>query len=178
MTDLLFFDTDCLSAFLWVHNESLLPRLYPGKVVIPKPVYIELSKPSVPQLRDRIKTLIELQLVSLHDIIVGSEEYATYYELTEAPRGGHKIIGKGEAAAISLAKKYDGIVASNNLADIADYISEYHLKHTTTSDILIDAYNRLIITEFEANAIWAKMLSKRRKLGAATFTEYLKLKQS
>ena len=129
MTDLLFFDTDCLSAFLWVHNESLLPRLYPGKVVIPKPVYIELSKPSVPQLRDRIKTLIELQLVSLHDIIVGSEEYATYYELTEAPRGGHKIIGKGEAAAISLAKKYDGNYMYNSCYQyfkaLLKYMSSY-----------------------------------------------------
>ena len=42
-TNKIFFDTDCLSAFLWVNNESLLPILYPGKIVIPEQVYVELS---------------------------------------------------------------------------------------------------------------------------------------
>ena len=27
LTEPLFFDTDCLSAFLWVNNQSLLPRI-------------------------------------------------------------------------------------------------------------------------------------------------------
>lgn len=39
MTDFLFFDTDCISAFLWVNEESLLEKLYPCKIVIPKEVY-------------------------------------------------------------------------------------------------------------------------------------------
>ena len=101
-----------------------------------------------------------------------------YYQLTEAPKENHKIIGNGEAASISLAKKYGGIVASNNLSDIQDYISEYHLQHTTTADILVDAYNQNIITESQGNTIWANMLAKRRRLGAPTFTDYLKSKQT
>lgn len=174
MTDTLFFDTDCLSAFLWVRNESILPQLYPGKVVIPQPVYTELCRPGTPHLRSRIDELLAGKLVSIQDIDITSEEYGTYYQLTEAPVKGHKVIGKGEAASIALAKKYGGIVASNNLRDIRTYISEFGLKHTTTGTILADAYKRGFITESDGNAIWANMLAKRRQLGAVSFTEYLK----
>jgi hypothetical protein len=38
MTDKLFFDTDCISSFLWVKEENLLLKLYPGIVVLPKQV--------------------------------------------------------------------------------------------------------------------------------------------
>lgn len=30
MTDSLFFDTDCLSAFLWIDNTNILHELYGG----------------------------------------------------------------------------------------------------------------------------------------------------
>ena len=174
MTDSLFFDTDCLSAFLWVRNESLLPQLYPGKIIIPRPVYTELCRPNISHLKDRVDMLLVQNLVTIQNLDIDSEEYGTYYQLTEAPAKGHKVIGKGETASISLAKKYGGIVASNNLRDIQTYISEFGLKHTTTGDILVDAYNKGLITENEGNAIWANMLAKRRRLGAASFTEYLK----
>lgn len=178
MTDLLFFDTDCLSAFLWVRNECLLAQLYPGKVVIPKPVYTELCRPNTTHLKKRVDVLLGQKLVLIQDIDIDSEEYGTYYQLTEAPAKGHKIIGNGEAASISLARRYGGIVASNNLRDIQVYITEFGLRHTTTSDILVDAYNRGIITEAEGNGIWSGMLAKRRRLGAASFTEYLKRKHN
>lgn len=178
MTDSLFFDTDCLCAFLWVRNESLLVQLYPGKIIIPRPVYTELCRPSISHLKARVDALLKKKLVSIQDIDVGSEEYITYYQLTESPTKGHKVIGNGEAASISLAKQYGGIVASNNLRDISDYISEFSLRHTTTSDILVDAYNRGLITENDGNTIWANMLVKRRRLGAASFTDYLESKQT
>ncbi len=118
MTDTLFFDTDCLCAFLWVQNESLLPQLYPGKIVVPKPVYTELCRPNTPHLKARVDALVAKGQVTIQEIDVTSEEYQTYYQLTEAPEAGHKIIGNGEAASISLAKHYGGIVASNNFRDI------------------------------------------------------------
>ena len=52
LTDTMFFDTDCLSAFLWVNNQSLLAQLYPGKIMIPAEVYAELSIPSIPHLKN------------------------------------------------------------------------------------------------------------------------------
>ena len=32
MTDELFFDTDCFSAFLWINNTNLLQKLYSGRI--------------------------------------------------------------------------------------------------------------------------------------------------
>ena len=47
------------------------------------------------------------------------------------------------------------------------------MEYTTTADILVDAYKRGIIDENQGNAIWINMLRKRRKLGAASFSDYL-----
>ena len=46
----------------------------------------------------------------------------------------------------------------------------------TTGDILVEAYNKGYITEAQGNTLWASMLSKRRKLGEKTFSDYIKLK--
>ncbi len=176
MTDSLFFDSDCISAFLWVNEQNLLNLLYPGMVVIPKPAYDELSYPTTPHLKQRIDYLISNGQAKLATINVGSETYTLYQKLTTSPDEGHKVIGPGEAASIALAKTSNGIVASNNLKDISSYISEFGLRHITTGDILIEALNKGIITENEGNEIWASMLAKRRKLGALSFSEYIRLK--
>jgi hypothetical protein len=55
LTDNYYFDTDCLSAFLWIREESLLAKLYPGRIVLPMQVYNELKK--VPHLLSRIDTM-------------------------------------------------------------------------------------------------------------------------
>ena len=53
------------------------------------------------------------------------------------------------------------------------YINKYSLEYTTTADILVDAYKRGMIDENQGNMIWAKMLRKRRRLGAESFSDYL-----
>ena len=55
MTEKYFFDTDCLSAFLWVREESILARLYAGRIILPAQVYNELQR--VPHLLARVDTL-------------------------------------------------------------------------------------------------------------------------
>jgi len=176
LTDSLFFDTDCISAFLWVRNESLLAQLYPGRIVIPRPVYDELSNPRIVHLKVRIDALVSAGQARIVEIIVGTQEYNMFYKLTVEPDKGQKLIGKGEAASIALAKENGGIVASNNLSDIGDYVKEFQLKHITTGDILVEAYNKGLITENEGNNIWASMLAKQRKLGTASFSDFLKSK--
>ena len=146
LTKDIFIDTDCISAFLWVGNESLLSQLYPGRVVMPKPVYDEIDRPALAWMKARVDSMIN---------------------------AGHKIIGDGEASSIALAKVKNGIVASNNFNDIFTYINEYSLEYTTTADILVDAYKKGIIDENQGNTIWANMLRKRRKLGAVNFSDYL-----
>ncbi|MDD4570289.1 MAG: hypothetical protein PHE70_09215, partial [Tepidanaerobacteraceae bacterium] len=108
------------------------------------------------------------------EIMINKEEYNLYYELAVASPKGEKIIGKGEAAAIALAKTYDGIMASNNLRDISKYIKKYNLEHVATGDILVAALNKGYIDETTGNRIWSNMIAKRRMLPTNLFTEYLK----
>ena len=167
----LYFDTDCLSAFLWIKDESLLTQLYPGRVVIPKQVYDELGR--VPHLRARIDTLLNRGNASVMEIQSGTDDHQLYTEFTRNPKPGHLAIGRGEAASLALAKSNNGIVASNNLKDISQYITEYGLKHKTTGDILTEAFDSGLITEQDGNILWANMLKRKRKLGANSFTDYL-----
>ena len=147
MTEPLFFDTDCLSAFLWINNQSLLSQLYPGRVIIPAQVYAELSIPSVPQLKQRIDVMISNGDAKVESIQADTKEYRLYRKLVSKPDPGHVIIGSGEAAAIALAKEQGGILASNNLRDVEVYVSEFGLQHMTTGDILKEALDRGLITE-------------------------------
>lgn len=172
MTNSIFFDTDCICAFLWVKNECLLEKMYSGRIVIPKQVYDEIDNPRIPQLKTRIDQLIHKGTAIVMAIDIGSEEYAIYRSLTTLSNN-NKVIGRGEAASISLAKKYNGILVSNNLRDVAKYVKEYSLKHVTTGDILVEALERGFISEKEGNLIWKEMLRKKRKIGAKSFTEYL-----
>lgn len=173
MTEPLFFDTDCISAFLWVGNENLLAQLYPGRIVIPKQVYDELSNPGVAHLKTKVDTLLNNGQASVMPINSGTDEYDFYRKLVSAPDPGHKIIGGGEAAAIALAKSNNGILASNNLRDISGYVAELGLTHVTTGDILKEALGKGLVTESQGNTIWSAMLKKRRKLGYPSFSDFL-----
>lgn len=173
LTEPLFFDTDCISAFLWVKEQSILAKLYPGRIRIPRQSYDEISLPNVRHLKERIDYLINNGEAEIVDFDTDTEAYAIYRQLTEAPQNGHRSIGKGEAACLSLAKTEDGIIASNNLRDIKEYVIEFGIEHITTGDIMVDAYMSGLITEDEGDVIWAKMLQKRRKLGADSFSTYL-----
>ena len=155
MTNNIFFDTDCICAFLWVNNQSLLEKLYSGRIVIPKAVYDEIDNPSIPHLKERIDSLIDRNVAIIESIEIVSPE----------------------AASIVLARSHDGILASNNLNDITEYVEEFSLKHKTTGDIMVEALEEGFITEEEGNIIWNNMLEKRRRLGAATFSDYLQNKK-
>lgn len=71
MTKPLIFDTDCLSAFLWVNQQSLLVQLYPGQIVIPSEVLTELSFPGIAHLKARINLMIINKDVKLASIQTG-----------------------------------------------------------------------------------------------------------
>lgn len=171
MTEKYFFDTDCLSAFLWVREESILARLYSGRIVLPTQVYNELQR--VPHLLARVDTLKNKGDLSVESMEAGFVEYKDYLQMTTSPEAGLRIIGRGEAAGIAMAKQRNGTLASNNLRDIRPYVEKYKISHITTGDILIKAMNVGIITEAEGNTVWSDMIRKRRMLPTTTFSEYL-----
>lgn len=172
MTDAYFFDTDCLSAFLWVRGESILSRLYPRRIILPAQVYDELKK--VPHLLVRADEMKEKGNLIIKSMEVRSAEYRDYLRMTTRPEAGMRIVGRGEAAGIAMAKGRGGILASNNLRDISPYVEKYGLSHITTGDILIEAMRAGIISEVDANTIWSDMIRKRRMLPSPTFSDYVK----
>ncbi len=174
MTDLIFFDTDCLASFLCVGVENYLVQLYPDRLVLPQKVYDEIER--VTFLKIAIDRLITNGRFVVNRMVFESPEGELYTKLTSNPDPGYKVIGSGEAAAISLAKYNDGILGSNNMNDILPYIHSYKLKHTTTADILIDAFYKDLITEGKGNVIWKNMVNRNRKLPETTFSDYLKRK--
>ena len=171
MTKELFFDTDCLSSFLWIGDTSIIEALYGGRIVLPEPVYKEIDNPSVPHLKEKADKLISSNKASVQNIEMGTKEYDLYKELSEY-QPGKKTIGKGEAGGIALAKTYNGVLVSNNLRDVMPYVKEYDLKHLDTGHILMEALEKGIITETDGNDIWQRMLKKRRRLPTQTFSEY------
>lgn len=151
--------------------------------MIPREVYRELSYPGVAHLKSRVDAMLNCGDAMIVDLEVGSKAYDMYLELIDARTrktilGNEmhgKVIGKGEASAISQAFKNEGIVASNNIKDIKRYVDMLSLDYLTTGDILVEALEKGFISEDEGNRIWRSMLSKKRKLGASSFSQYLDL---
>lgn len=171
MTEPLFLDTDCLSTFLIVQLENLILQLYAGRIGIPQQVYAELRK--VQFMKDRVDGLLKANRVILYQITAGTDSGDLYVKLTTSPDKGYKLIGSGEAAAIVLTKRDNGILGSNNIRDILPYIQLYHLQHRTSADILAEALEQHLINEGQGNVIWRDMLQRNRKLPADTFTQFL-----
>lgn len=180
MTEPLFIDNDCLSAFLWVDEEAILPELFPGRIILPEPVYNELGHPRVRHLKAKVDRLIDNGDLVVRSVNTNpqSTENILYYALISGVTPVHKAIGQGEAAAIAMAKEQNGILASNNLRDVGDYVRVMNLKHVTTGDILVTALEQGLISEEQGNEIWAEMIARRRRLGASTFSEYLEQTRS
>lgn len=169
----IFFDTDCISSFLWVGNENILTTLYRSRMVLPKPVYAELS--FIPRLKRKIDQLTSSGLLSSQSLLSDSPELALFVKLTTKPNPGFRIIGKGEASAIVLAKSFNGILGSNNLRDTRQYIDLFKLKYVTTGGIMVKALKSGLISEGQGNVIWANMLNCQRKLPTQTFSDFLLL---
>lgn len=171
MTKLIFFDTDCLSSFLWVDAMELLVLCFPQGFILPRVVYEELKK--VPHLHQKVDVHVQNNNLEIMDIESGTANYRNYVELVSGRDVRVPRIGKGEAAAIVLAQSHKGILASNNLADITYYIEFYNLEFLTSASILEIMYQRKIIDLQLGESIWSRMLQKRRRLPCSTFQEYL-----
>ena len=166
-----FFDNDCLSSFMWANRTDVMLHVCRTKIVVPQMVETEMSV--VSNLKNQLDSLISRGIVEVQDIESDTEAYELYYEFTENPDKGYKIIGGGEAAALAMAKENNGIIASNNLRDILYYIKKYSIELITTADIMKKAYEDKYISEKEGNAIWAEMLRRKRRLPGISFTDYL-----
>lgn len=171
MSNIYFFDTDCLSTFLRINRQDILIKVFENnKMYIPPFVHQELLKAPEPILSN-LTDMINNGYIAKKDIFYGTKEFKEYYLMTK-PDPNIKNIGDGEASAIALAKIFDGIVVSNNYKDILYYVNLYNLKYTTTSDILVKSLKMKITTKKECNKIWKDMLAFGNYMPEKSFDDY------
>ena len=168
--DKIYFDTDCLSSFLWTDSMHILISLYGNRVVVPTRVEQELK--NVEYLHEKLRALINRGLVKTETFAIGTDEFKIY-GLLRTGDNQHPRIDDGEAAVIALAKCNDATMASNNLRDIKYYIDYYKLNNITTADILFEAWQNNVIIKAEAEELWQRMRRKKRKFPYDTFEEWV-----
>lgn len=172
--DKVYFDADCLSSFLRTDNEHLLVLLFGKQIVIPSVVVAELKgfqRRNRFPLYDRIIEMKNKGLVSFEDVKIGTNAYKIYDKLSH-DNEIQNAIGKGESSVIALAVNNSKNTASNNLTDISYWIDFYQLNNITTCDILLEIYQKNILSKDEVCDVFLKII-KVQKLQFETFDEFL-----
>jgi predicted nucleic acid-binding protein len=159
-------DSDLLSSFAWVKRLDILEKLYSKRMVVLEEVLEELQR--VPHLASRVGQSIKNGHIISRAMFADSPEALQLAKLLESGR-----YGTGEAACMAYLTQHDGILGSNNLSDVKAFCTQNKKQLLTTADVLHQAYRTGHINLNEANKTWTKMLSKKQKLPASSFSEYL-----
>ena len=162
----IIWDTDALSAFLWIGKLEILVKKYSSfENIVLEAVLDELKDPRIPHIYNRFT--VHQDSFVLTDLDITDIEQITYFEeLT-------KRMGSGEAACITYAKFYSGqYIGSNNLSDISTICAEENIIIKTTGIILCELVDDSELSLTEAEKIWEAMKSKRRWLPEGSFNTY------
>lgn len=161
----LLLDTDSVSAFAWVKRMDVLESLYSGNMQIPQEVLTELAR--VPHLKAAVdsRTDKHIEVVSLSPIGQDGIEFAKLYSTGK--------FGLGESSVMAFVRFNGGTVSSNNIRDVLQYCQSNSLPLLSTRAIIFDAITAGVITEPEAERIWAGMIRKGRKLPCKTVAEVI-----
>ena len=167
-----FYDTDCLECFLFVDAGHILEELF-SKIIIPEQAYSEIMAENTPAIVKKNFKNLKNRFVEIKEISFLSQEYTTYNLIKKGlwSKTG-KICGSGESAAITLAHLNNGLVASNNLSDVEEYIESLDIELITSSMILSKAVERDIISKESADDLWKGMINKGIKLPKESFSDY------
>ncbi|ACM61533.1 putative nucleic acid-binding protein [Caldicellulosiruptor bescii] len=169
-----FFDTDCLCSFSWVNRLDIIVELFGNNVCIPSMVFKEIERLRYTKsifVYQNIKRKIETGEFKLVKLDPLDTLYSEFLELVDPAK--EKPVGNGEAAAIVLAKQYNGTLASNNLKDVLPHIQPDQPPLITTETILYLAYQRKLISFQEGQQILDEMKLRKRKLSTYSFFELL-----
>ena len=174
MTEKIVLDSDFISSFLAIESLGVPVLILGNHLIIPDVVYDELIASKNEGWKAEIDKMISSKLVEKRNLDTGSMEVMkVFYTLTKHPESGYKLIDKGEAAAIALAVCEQGVLASNNLKDVEQYLERYDLPIITTGTLLYDLFENGSYNKENIEDIWQKMIDRGCKLGARSFSEYL-----
>lgn len=159
-------DSDFLSSFAWVKRLDILEGLYSKRMIVLEEVLEELRR--VPHLASRVELSIRNGHIRSEAMLANSPEALQLAKFLELGR-----YGSGEASCMAYLTQRDGILGSNNLSDVKAFCNKNKKRLLTTAKVLYQAYKIGQINLSQADEIWAGMLSKKQKLPASSFTEYL-----
>ena len=158
-------DCDVIIHFTKAGQQLLLPKIFPNRFVILDKVKAELDKrkKSIVALENFIEWS-KIEVIPFPKDVVVIKEYAKLkYNM-----------GDGEAACLAVAKHTKDYIASSNLKDIREYCNHFGIVYLTTMDILLEAYQKRLLTETECNTFIKEVKTKDSKLidGINTITQY------
>ena len=156
-------DSDFLSSFAWVNRLDILEGLYSKQMIVLEEVLEELRR--VPHLASKVELSIKKGHIRSAAMLADSPEALQLAKFLESGR-----YGTGEASCMAYLTQHNGILGSNNLSDVKAFCTKNKKHLLTTADVLHQAYQKGHINMDEANKTWTKMLSKRQKLPAPSFT--------
>lgn len=170
---IIFYDADFLFCFLFIDEVSLLKKAF-KEIIVPKQVYDELTKKRSPQnVKNTIINLKNSGFIKVRVIDLYSKEYIPYKSIKNGNwHEDFRKLGKGESAALAFAIKNEGVIASNNLADIKYYVDKYDLPLLTTSYFLALAVDEEIISFDKACDMYDRMIVKGRDMPCNKFKDY------
>jgi predicted nucleic acid-binding protein len=169
----IFYDSDVLICFLEINEQKILKKLF-SKIIIPDKVYEELTrKKSHQNVKNNLNLLINDGFVEIEKIEFCTPEYIDYTCMIEGYWTNDKPLGIGEAAAIALALKHFGIVASNNLSDVENLSKLDDIPILTFSMILSFLFELNLISKVKIESVWKKIIVNTKQiLPYDTFDEY------
>jgi predicted nucleic acid-binding protein len=159
-------DSDFLSSFAWVRRLDILESLYSKRMIVLEEVLEELRR--VPHLASKVGLSIKNGHIRSEAMLADSPEALQLARYLELGR-----YGIGEASCMAYLTQHDGILGSNNLSDVKAFCNTNKKRLLTTANVLVQAHETGLIDLDEADEIWAGMLSKKQRLPASSFTEYL-----
>jgi len=162
----LILDADFISSFAWVNRLDILEGLYPKRMVILDEVLEELNR--VPHLAAKVEVSVGNGHIKHMLIFADSPEALQLGKLLDTGK-----YGSGEAACMAYLTQHDGILGSNNLSDVKAFCIQNKKRFLTTADVMYQAYETNLVGLEEADKVWSDMISKRRKLPALSFSEYM-----
>ena len=156
----LVFDNDCLASFIWIKRIDILTKLYSGRMFVPQVVVDEFSfLKRYSKYKWVYEDLLEAINKNIFKIIKINSRSKAFYEYTELRIMGK---GKGESAAIAIAKTMDNYTACNNLKDIRPLIDNNEINNLLTFDILFEYYHKTDKSIKRIEAIISKMRKKKK----------------
>ncbi len=162
----LVLDADLLSSFAWVDRLDILEQLFSKQMVVLDEVMNELRR--VQHLSARVQNCIDKGHIENVSMTADSPEALELGRILEEGK-----FGSGEAACMAYLKHNKGTMCSNNLSDVHAFCQDNKKDLMTTAMIVHQAVDKAVIDDAEAESIWAKMIAKRRKLPADSYSAYL-----